>query len=197
MAEEIKNPDIEILGQKLYFPSSILKLISFVVLMFAIVFLLCYTMNKRYSIVKGKDGFAFTVVELGKANITKGYTIGFWTPSDSTKNYLKTISRQDSLTYSWQLKAIKGNNFEEANREFGRTLKQRFGFIGYRRYRAYGEGESGYFKEGWWWNVGFQGKCDEDFLKQLKEFYFDFWSPQDEPKKWDKLYVEIIGKTEE
>lgn len=184
--------DIEILGQKFNFPNSPYKLAAFILMIGAIIFLICYVMANRYAIVNNSEGFSFTVVDK-KAVITDGYTIGFWTPSDSTKLGLEGV--EDSAAYDWQIHCAQGTSFEEANQKFGSLLKTEFQFPGYRRYKVYGEG-GGHPKEGWWWSIKFQGKCNEEFLKDLKDVYTNFWVPEkDRGKGWDRLYVEIIGST--
>ena len=58
----------------------------------------------------------------------------------------------------------------------------------------YGEGASG-LKEGWWWNIGFEGDCNDAFLKEFKTEYIKYWHPKAIGNEWDKLYVEVIGNS--
>jgi hypothetical protein len=190
MSDSIQNPDIDILGQKFLLPDGGYKLLSLVALLAFIVGVIWILTARRYAVTKNRDGFSFSVVD-NKAIIVEGYTIGFWTPSDDTKNTIRT--KDDSLKHMWQIVQSFGANFEEANQEFGKRLSKKFDFGGYRRYKVIGMGESGNFKEGWWWNISFQGKCDDEFLKELKDLYYDFWS-ENKSEKWDKLYIEIVGR---
>jgi hypothetical protein len=203
-SEKNNHPDIEILGQKLYFPNSFIKLFGFTVFLAAILTLCIITVTHNYGIVNNKDGFAYTLIgnKDNKADIVKGYIIGFWTPSDNTRVELRklldsgALLKSDSTRYSWQMQSAQGANFEEANRRFGKLLKSGFGFTGYWRYQVYGVGGSRKFKVGWWWNVSFKGKSDEGFLKEFRDAYYNLWVPNN-PEKWYEFYMEIIGTKDE
>lgn len=192
------NADLEILGQKLYFPNSIYKLTAFALLLLSAVACVYIFTAHHYTLTRAEDGsFSFSEIREDNVTTTKGYTIGFWTPSDKTRIYLDSahIEEDELRRYQWQLKPARGKNFELANQEFGEELQQQFKFNGYRRYEVLGKGQSGHSKAGWWWMISFEGKCDEAFLKEFKEAYTSYWLPDDKGKDWDKLYVEVLGSS--
>lgn len=191
-------PDLELLGQKFYLPNSKLKLIGFGMILLCILTPVMLLIIHRYELKKTADGWSVKRGEVTdeKVNLKKGFIIGFWTPSDNTKEGLH-LTAKDSAEYSWQIKPEKerefGHTFDSLNILFGDEIKFRFRFKGYRRYKVLGEGDKS-FKEGWWWNIGFEGNCDDQFLKEFKTEYIKFWHPSAIGiKEWDKLYIEVTG----
>jgi hypothetical protein len=199
MTDSIKKnkPDFEFLGQKFYLPDSELKLAGFAIIIICLTGLI-YHLIDRKNLEKTKDGWAFTngVIE-EKTELKNGTVLGFWTPSDSTKNGLKPMDTLDSSPYvwqtgRWQMKFGKKKTMDSLNIDFGTEIKSKFRVKGYRRFRVCGEGDSK-LKEGWWWNVGLEGDCDRRFLNEFKTAYIEFWCSNLTGQKWDNLYVEIIG----
>ena len=190
------TPDVELLGQKFWLPNSKFKLIAFIFLVFCLtvisIFITC-----NYDIKKTKDGFsAFRSFNMENDEIieTNGFVIGFWTPCNETVNYLDLSTEEQQNLHSWETKAGNSKTIDSLNIEFGDLLKKEFNFSGYRRCKVLGKGEK-VLKEGWWWSIGFEGTCDEDFLKKFKDIYIEFWRPKNKGTKWDKIYVEVVGKS--
>ncbi len=155
----------------------------------------------RYNLKSDEKGWSFywSFIEEKSVKVTNGFIIGFWTPSDSTGKYLN-IYESDSLQQQWQSNAWRLHHddkisIDSLNILFADYLKDEFGIRGYRRYKVCGKGERT-FKEGWWWNIGFEGSCDEKFLKKFKDRYIKFWNPTAVGKEWDKVYIEITGNYE-
>ena len=189
--------DFELLGQKLNLPNSITKLIGLAFILGSLLAIVIFVVLNKYSVAKTGDGWIFKggVVSDKAINLKKGFVIGFWTPSDNTKSGLSKYPK-DTAEYNWQAHPEKypGLTIDSVNIIFGKTIKDYFGFNGYRRYKVYGEGASG-LKEGWWWNIGFEGDCNDAFLKEFKTEYIKHWHPKAIGNEWDKLYVEVIGNS--
>lgn len=192
------SPNLEILGQKFYLPDTELKLKGLGMILLTLLIALILLVVFRYGIKKNADGFSITGVEIINQKVDKktGYTICFWTPSDSTKKGLLPLSSGDSSEYYWEVKpedpAKAKFTFDSLNKIFGDELMYTLHLKGYRRYRVWGDGMKK-FKEGWWWNIGLEGTYDDQVLKDLKTAYIKFWHPGAVGNPWDRLYVEVIG----
>jgi hypothetical protein len=200
MSQQIQpspHHDFELLGQKFNLPSSGTKLAGLSIILACILGILIFLISNKYSVAKTSDGWIFKggVVSDKMINLKKGFVIGFWTPCDNTK-YGLSKDPKDTAEYNWQARPEKypGLTIDSVNIIFGKTIKNYFGFNGYRRYKVFGEGASG-LKEGWWWNIGFEGNCDDEFLKEFKTEYIKYWHPNAIGQEWDKLYVEVTGNS--
>lgn len=200
MNDEIKktHPDLEILGQKLYLPNTKIKLIGFIVIILSIMITLIVFICNKYELKNVDGGWILcqsVKLKNNDVNISNLSTIGFWTPSDETEKYLDFSDKEEIGNYSWQTREGQNNkSFDSLNIEFGKIIKNEFDLNGYRRYKVFGTGK-GKFKEGWWWNIGLEENCDDKLLKKFKSEYIKFWCPSAKGTEWDKLYIEVIGKS--
>lgn len=191
------NPDVEILGQKLWLPNSKFKLIAFIILVVSLTVIALSIICNKYSWTKTKDGwslFQSFKIENDEIIKKKGFVIGFWTPCNETEKYLTLTNNNQKDLYIWQTNAGHSKPIDTLNIEFGKRLQTELNFNGYRRSKVFGKGDN-VLKEGWWWSIGFEGTCDEEFLKKFKNLYIDFWCPKNRGTKWDNLYIEVLGKS--
>lgn len=199
-----KSPDIDILGIKIHFPDNPIKLAAFAALLIFFCFIIHLFIEKNASL--NINGNTFFFGKVGKQpNLNDGFLLSFWTPSENTKKaymqYDSTISdwvfkcKSDSIEYGWQCKLKSGSNFETANKKFAELLKNEINYSGYRRYKVIGKGkEMSKLKEGWWWQISIRNEYDEQFIKNFKNLYIEFWNKD---ANWQEVYLELIGKQKE
>ena len=184
---ENKNPDLEILGQKLYLPENRNKLLAFVTVALCISWVLVYGIYKGKDVSVTKQGLVITGDISEGADLKEGFLFSFWTPSDSTFKGLTKDQKEG--THAWQLPLQEGGqNLDSLNLGFPKELRK-IGIKGFRRYKVLGQGDTG-LKEGWWWTCGVDGKYCEKMLNKFRECYKSHWC---QGADWSDVRVEIVG----
>jgi hypothetical protein len=108
----------------------------------------------------------------------------FWTPSATTKDYLRKVHGQVDETEKWQ---VLSN--DDPVVQFGVMIHSNTAVTGYRRVEDWGQGRSTY-KPGWWWTVTvLTNYSATDFGRA----YQNYW------KSVQPVFIEIVdnrGRTE-
>ena len=186
-----RDPDIEMLGQKLSYPRRWQGV--FVVLILSITFIVTayiVLVQSRPENLKTLGLFTGNI-QIGTDSIKKQnqFCFGFWTPSVNTKKgmepYLEKFPNQRNL-YAWQIHDDQTNNIREKNILFGELLMEHRNIPGFRRYAAVGKRSSA-LKEGWWWIAGVEGSYSADFFTWFAQLYKKHWGLKED----ETIYVEV------
>ena len=186
-----RNPDIELLGQKLSYPRRWQGV--FVVLILSAAFIVIsyiVLVESRPENLKTLGLFTGNI-QIGTDSIVKRnkFCFGFWTPSVSTKAgmapYLQRFPNKKEK-YAWQIHNEKENNISEKNKLFGELILERRNISGFRRHPAVGKSSSA-LKEGWWWVIGVEGAYSAEFFTWFADLYKSHWGL----KKNETIYVEV------
>jgi len=193
--EPSAGPDIEILGQKINYPRSwrgVTVVLSIVVLIAWITYIAL--VESRPENLKTL-GFITGSLEIDTRHNTLEqkafFRFEFWTPSVETGEAVRTYLAEQPdkrAEYAWQIHDPVGNDIAAKNVLFGKRLAQDSTINGYRRYRVWGESDSG-LKQGWWWVVGVNKAYSEDLLNWFAKTYKEHWKvPEDK-----NSYIEITA----
>lgn len=199
---KLTPPDLEILGQKINLPNTEYKYKAFVVFIVCLTLLGMLLVYRKYGYKQTKDGLVVQMMESGnveedRVDLNKFVTLGFWTPSNKTEAFINDSSAE----YLWQRNSWQKNigpyktTIDSLNIKFGEEIIMHLqGVAGYRRYEVFGHGTR-HFKIGWWWAVAIDDNADENFLKQFRANYVNFWSKPASGAEWSKVYIELLGNT--
>lgn len=173
---EIKESEIEFLGQKISYPKTIYGA-AFSLGLFALVAFTLYTIlvlakSENLGII-AKDVVVGAFGGNGDFERKNVKQFQFWTPSSNT-----TLLDDSGEEIKW-LANVEGKA-EKMNHEFGALLSENSNVYGYRRYIVFGKGRS-QSKEGMWWVVN--AKKDFD-VEELAKIYQRFWKTE------QSIYIE-------
>ena len=187
----MRNPDIELLGQKLSYPRRwqgvFVVLILSVTLVISAYIILVQSRPENLKTL----GLFTGNIQIGKDFIRKKDKFGFefWSPSTKTReamaDYLKRFPEK-SDEYAWQIHDEKANDIRQKNVRFGELLLEHPDISGYRRCEVVGKSTT-VEKKGWWWVVGVDGAYSDDFFTWFADTYKTHWGLRTS----DTIYVEV------
>jgi hypothetical protein len=186
-----RDPDIELLGQKLSYPRRwqgvfVVLILSVTLVVVAYIILVQSRPENLQTL-----GLFTGNIQIGDDFIKKRDKFGFefWTPSTHTAiamdDYLERFPEK-SVEYQWQMHDEKTNDIRQKNIRFGELLLDHPDISGYRRYEVVGKSTT-VEKTGWWWVVGVDGAYSDDFFSWFARTYKTHWGLRTD----DTIYVEV------
>lgn len=186
-----RDPDIELLGQKLSYPRRWQGVLVVLILSAALVVISYIVLVESRPENLKTLGLFTGNIQIGTDSIKKQYKFcfGFWTPSVNTQMgmdpYLQRFPNKKN-EYAWQIHNEQNNNIREKNILFGELLMEHRNITGFRRYPAVGKSTSA-LKEGWWWVTGVESAYSAEFFTWFADLYKAHWGL----KKNETIYVEV------
>lgn len=186
-----RDPDIELLGQKLSYPrrwQGVLVVLILSVTLIVVSYIIL--VQSRPENLKTLGLFTGNI-QIRENSIKKQnkFSFGFWTPSVKTRigmgPYLQSFPKKREK-YKWQIHDKKNNDIQDKNILFGDLLLEQRRISGFRRYAVVGKGSSA-LKEGWWWIAGVDSAYSDEFFTWFAELYKNHWGL----KSNETIYVEV------
>lgn len=181
------DPDVELLGQKVSYPTTwqaaagvmVVAAIAATCAIWITWIVMVRTSDRRF---QGLAALVKTYSKSGELEESDAARmVEFWTPAAATCPSLIRVQQDVHDDQKWQCTAT-----DEKSRLFADALLKKFGdsrIAGYRHWPVTGKGRT-VEKDGWWWVLN----VSDDFsTKDFVRFYSEYWSND------KKVYIEELG----